>query len=94
LGLVEQAGEFVHPLLQLGDASPDGLASVAVRLGHAANIGTRAACRCTSWHWQLQGGRQRRAMVRHYYHLHDDEAQRLMKRLKFMGDAGGAAAVG
>ena len=30
------------------------------------------------------------AMVRHYYHLHDDEAQRQMKRLDFMGTAAGA----
>jgi hypothetical protein len=24
-----------------------------------AIIGTRAACRCAFWHWQLQGGKQR-----------------------------------
>jgi integrase len=29
------------------------------------------------------------ARVRHYYHLHDDEAQRQMKRLKFVRGAGG-----
>jgi integrase len=33
-------------------------------------------------------------MVRHYFHLHDDESQRQMKRLKFVGDAGGAVAAG
>jgi integrase len=33
-------------------------------------------------------------MVRHYYHLHDEEAQRQMKRLDFLGEAGGAGAVG
>jgi hypothetical protein len=50
LGLIEQAGEFVHPLLQLGDAPLESLASGAVRLSHAAIIGTRAACRCAFWH--------------------------------------------
>jgi hypothetical protein len=49
LGLVKQAGEFVPPPLQFGDASLEGLASGAVRLGHAAIIGTRAACRCPFW---------------------------------------------
>jgi len=39
-------------------------------------------------------GHQQSAMVRHYYHLHDDEAQRQMKRLKFVSDAGGADAAG
>jgi integrase len=29
-------------------------------------------------------------MVRHYYHLHNDEAQRQMRRLDFLGDAGGS----
>jgi hypothetical protein len=33
-------------------------------------------------------------MVRHYYHLHDAEAQRQMKRLNFVGEAGGAGAGG
>jgi hypothetical protein len=33
-------------------------------------------------------------MVRHYYHLHDDEAQRQMKRLDFLGEAGGTGATG
>jgi hypothetical protein len=32
-------------------------------------------------------------MVRHYYHLHDDEAQRQMKRLDFLGEAGGGGAI-
>jgi integrase len=39
-------------------------------------------------------GHRDSAMVRHYYHLHDDEAQRQMKRLDFLGDAGGGGAVG
>ena len=30
-------------------------------------------------------GHQDSAMVRHYYHLHDDEAQRQMQRLNFVG---------
>jgi integrase len=30
-------------------------------------------------------------MVRHYYHLHDDEAQRQMRRLQFLDEAGGVA---
>jgi integrase len=29
-------------------------------------------------------GHRDSAMVRHYYHLHDDEAQRQMKRLRFL----------
>jgi integrase len=33
-------------------------------------------------------------MVRHYYHLHDDEAQRQMKRLNFLGKASGDVAAG
>ena len=33
-------------------------------------------------------------MVRHYYHLHDDEAQRQMDRVTFFGSAGGAVAAG
>jgi integrase len=33
-------------------------------------------------------------MVRHYYHLHDDEAQRHMKRLQFLGESGGGVAAG
>ena len=31
-------------------------------------------------------------MVHHYYHLHDDEAQRQMKRLQFLGESGGGVA--
>jgi integrase len=34
------------------------------------------------------------AMVEHYYHLHDDEAQRQMMRLNFVGEAGGGGAAG
>jgi integrase len=34
------------------------------------------------------------AMVEHYYHLHDDEAQRQMQRLNFLGEAGGGGAAG
>jgi hypothetical protein len=36
------------------------------------------------------------ARVKHYYHLHDDEAQRQMRRLNFLGKAGddGVAGVG
>src|SRR5262249_19838074 len=34
------------------------------------------------------------AMVRRYYHLHDDEAQRQMRRLDFLGEAGGGGAAG
>jgi integrase len=33
-------------------------------------------------------------MVRHYFHLHDDESRRQMKRISFLGDAGGRVAVG
>ena len=33
-------------------------------------------------------GHRDSAMVRHYYHLHDDEAQRQMKRLNILSDAG------
>ena len=33
-------------------------------------------------------------MVRHYFHLHDDEAQRQMQRLNFLSDAGGDVATG
>lgn len=33
-------------------------------------------------------------MVRHYYHLHDDEARRRMAALDFLGGAGGCAAGG
>jgi integrase len=40
-------------------------------------------------HWL---GHRQSAMVRHYYHLHDDEAQRQMKRLTFVNDVGGADA--
>jgi integrase len=37
-------------------------------------------------------GHRDSAMVRHYYHLHDEEAQRQMKRLKFLGRGAGVAA--
>jgi integrase len=33
-------------------------------------------------------------MVRHYFHLHDDESQRQMKRISFLSDASGAVAAG
>jgi hypothetical protein len=33
-------------------------------------------------------------MVRHYFHLHDDEAQRQMSRLDFLGESGGVAVGG
>jgi integrase len=33
-------------------------------------------------------------MVKHYYHLYDDEAQRQMQRLNFVGDVGGDVAAG
>jgi integrase len=33
-------------------------------------------------------------MVHHYFHLHDDESLRQMKRIKFVGDAGSAVAAG
>jgi integrase len=39
-------------------------------------------------------GHRDSAMVRHYYHLHDDEAQRQMGRLDFLGEAGGGVAAG
>lgn len=39
-------------------------------------------------------GHRDSAMVRHYYHLYDDEAQRQMKRLNFLGEAGGGVAAG
>jgi hypothetical protein len=39
-------------------------------------------------------GHRDSAMVRHYYHLHDDEAQRQMKRLQFFGDAGSGGVAG
>ena len=39
-------------------------------------------------------GHRQSAMVRHYYHLHDDEAQRQMTRLQFVDNAGGVDAVG
>lgn len=39
-------------------------------------------------------GHSHSAMVRHYYHLHNDEAQRQMKRLNFVQGAGGADAAG
>jgi integrase len=33
-------------------------------------------------------------MVRHYFHLHDDESRRQMKRINFLSDASGRVAVG
>jgi integrase len=39
-------------------------------------------------------GHRDSAMVRHYFHLHDDEAQRQMKRLRLLGDTGGSVAAG
>jgi len=33
-------------------------------------------------------------MVRHCFHLHDEESQRQMQRISFRGDAGGAVAAG
>jgi integrase len=33
-------------------------------------------------------------MVRHYFHLHDDESRRQMKRINFLGDASSRVAVG
>ena len=39
-------------------------------------------------------GHRDSAMVRHYYHLFDDEAQRQMSRLDFLGEAGGGVAAG
>jgi len=39
-------------------------------------------------------GHRDSAMVRHYYHLHDDEAQRQMRRLNFLSDAGGGVVAG
>jgi integrase len=33
-------------------------------------------------------------MVRHYFHLHDDESQRQMKRINFLGEASGSVATG
>ena len=33
-------------------------------------------------------------MVRHYFHLHDDESRRQMKRIDVLGGAGGRVAVG
>ena len=32
-------------------------------------------------------GHRDSAMVRHYYHLHDDEAQRQMQRINFVGNS-------
>jgi integrase len=39
-------------------------------------------------------GHRDSAMVKHYYHLHDEEAQRQMKRLNFLGKTDGNGAVG
>jgi integrase len=39
-------------------------------------------------------GHRDSAMVRHYYHLHDDEAQRQMRRLDFLGVAGDGVVAG
>ncbi len=36
-------------------------------------------------------GHQESDMVRHYYHLHDEEARRRMRGLNFLGKAGGAS---
>jgi integrase len=33
-------------------------------------------------------------MVRHYFHLHDDESRRQMRRINFLGDASGCVAAG
>jgi len=33
-------------------------------------------------------------MVRHYFHLHDDESQRQMRRMDFLGEASGTVAAG
>jgi integrase len=33
-------------------------------------------------------------MVRHYFHLHDEESQRQMQRIRFLGSAGGSVAAG
>ncbi len=37
-------------------------------------------------------GHQDSAMIRHYYHLHDEEARRRMNQLDFLGGAGGCSA--
>ena len=37
-------------------------------------------------------GHRSSEMVRHYYHLHDDEAKRQMNQLNFLGEVGGWAA--
>jgi integrase len=39
-------------------------------------------------------GHRDSSMVRHYYHLHDDEAQKQMKRVQLLGETGGAGAAG
>ena len=39
-------------------------------------------------------GHRDSAMVKHYYHLHDEEAQRQMNRLNFLGKTGGNGAIG
>jgi integrase len=39
-------------------------------------------------------GHRDSAMVRHYYHLHDEEAQRQMRRLSILGEAGGNVVAG
>ena len=36
-------------------------------------------------------GHQESDMVKHYYHLHDEEACRRMSGLNFLGKAGGAS---
>jgi integrase len=38
-------------------------------------------------------GHRDSAMVRHYYHLHDGEAQRQMERLRFVGEPDAKEAV-
>jgi hypothetical protein len=37
-------------------------------------------------------GHQESDMVKHYYHLHDEEARRRMGGLNFLGKAGGTSA--
>jgi integrase len=39
-------------------------------------------------------GHSESKMIRHYYHLHNEEAQRQMQRVNFLGSAAGSVAVG
>jgi integrase len=39
-------------------------------------------------------GHSSSTMVRHYFHLHDEESQRQMQRMNFLGDAGRSVAAG